>query len=249
MLLQAFRNLGLTENEIKIYSALLKLGESTSGQIVKESDLRTGRLYNILESLKNKGFISEITKNNIKYFSPAEPQKFKEYIEKKKEELDGQEKEVDKIMPEIMEMINSKKTKQKIEIYTGLEGLKTAFSKEFPLYKKGATGYVFGVASYKDYEKKVNDFFVNNLMPKRAFSGIKIKRIFSEDAKKDNFYSKKGAETRYLPYQSPVAFNVVGNLVSIGIITAEPLVISIESEEVAKSFIQQFELLWKIAKP
>jgi sugar-specific transcriptional regulator TrmB len=68
MLLQAFRNLGLTENEVKIYSALLKLGESTSGQIVKESDLRTGRLYNILESLKNKGFISEITKNNIKYF-------------------------------------------------------------------------------------------------------------------------------------------------------------------------------------
>jgi hypothetical protein len=146
-------------------------------------------------------------------------------------------------------MINSKKTKQKVEIYTGFEGLKTAFSKEFPLYKKGAVGYVFGVVSYKDYENKVNDFFINSLMPKRAMSGVKIKRIFSEDAKKDNFYSKKGAETKYLPYQSPVAFDVVGNLVSIGIITTEPLVISIESEEVAKSFIQQFELLWKVAKP
>jgi hypothetical protein len=42
--------------------------------------------------------------------------------------------------------------------------------------------------------------------------------------------------------------NVIGNLVIIGIFLEEPIIITIESADVAKGFIEQFNLLWKLAK-
>jgi len=55
-------------------------------------------------------------------------------------------------------------------------------------------------------------------------------------------------QIKYFPYTSPVAIVTVGDLTIIDIISNPPLVITIESQEVADSFVQQFELLWKMSK-
>ncbi|MGD9276819.1 MAG: hypothetical protein PVJ67_06635 [Candidatus Pacearchaeota archaeon] len=51
-----------------------------------------------------------------------------------------------------------------------------------------------------------------------------------------------------LPYGSLVAIGIIGNLTIIGIFSEEPISIVVESEEVAKHFKEQFEILWKTAK-
>jgi len=248
MIEQILQRIGLTKNEIKVYEALLSLGESKTGEILTKSGLNSGKIYEIMDSLQKKGLVSSIVKNNVKYFTPANPRRVFDYIEDKKKDLDSQEEEFKKIIPQIISKISSASPKTKIEIFTGFNGFKTAFLKELDYYKKGVQAYIFGVLSYTKYEKKINDFFVNNLMPKREISGVRAKRLFDENSRKENFFAQKGSQTRYLPYQSPVGFNVISNLTTIGIFTEEPIIISIESEEVAKSFIEQFELLWKIAK-
>ena len=91
-------------------------------------------------------------------------------------------------------------------------------------------------------------FFKYNIYPKREKLKVKIKKIFSKDVKTLRKDQEKGAEIKYLPYASPVTINVIENLTTIGITGEELLFISIESEEIAKSFIQQFEFMWKIAK-
>ena len=148
----------------------------------------------------------------------------------------------------MLSKINSKKQKIKVEIFYGLKGMKTAFLKELDYYKKTETAYIFGVISYKKYQKEVNNFFITTLMPKREIAKVKVKRIFAEDSRGEKYFVQKKAQTKYLLYQSPVGFNVISNLTTIGIFTEEPIIISIESEEVAKSFIQQFKLMWKLAK-
>ena len=65
------KKLGLTDYESKTYLALLEIGEGTSGDIIKKAEIHTGKIYEILESLKNKGLISEVIKNNI-FFSASE---------------------------------------------------------------------------------------------------------------------------------------------------------------------------------
>ena len=63
--------IGLTERESKVYLALLELGSTTTGPLVKKSEVPNSKVYEILESLQNKGLVSWITKGKTKYFQEA----------------------------------------------------------------------------------------------------------------------------------------------------------------------------------
>jgi len=149
----------------------------------------------------------------------------------------------------LLSKINSKKQKIKVEIFYGLKGMKTAYSKEFEYDKKGKTVRIMGARGTEFSERGLYDFFINNIYPKRIASKVTIKKIYSEDSRVNRDKYEKEAKIRYLPYNSPVTFLVIENLTIMGIQSKEEnITISIESLDVAESFIQQFELMWKIAK-
>ena len=75
--------IGLTKSEIKVYLALLKLGQTTAGPIVDEAKVTRSKIYDILERLKNKGLVSHIIKESTKYFSATSPTNIIEYLNKK----------------------------------------------------------------------------------------------------------------------------------------------------------------------
>jgi len=247
MIEQVLQEIGLTKSEIKVYLALLDLGESKSGDILKKSNLNSGKIYEILDSLQRKGLVSYIIKSNIKYFSPADPKRVLDYLEEKKQEITKQEKDYNTILPELLKKISSFKSKTKIEIFTGFKGMKSAYYKELDRIKNN-TLYVLGIVPFEQYSKNVINFFNNDLRQKRENSKSKIKKLLSESARKELQFQEKNAEVKYLPYGSIISINIVGNLTTIGIFTEEMIFISIESEEVANNFIKQFELLWKQAK-
>lgn len=85
--MQELEELGLTINESKIYSTLLQRGNLTAGDIIKFSGVSHGRIYDVLGSLEQKGFI-KIIPEKIKKFVALDPKEFEEIIDKKKESLD-----------------------------------------------------------------------------------------------------------------------------------------------------------------
>ena len=91
----ALRDAGLTEGEIKVYLSLLRLGLSTTGNIVKESGVAKSFIYKILDNLIKKGLVSYITKDKTNYYQASTPEKILEYIEIKKQELDNSKKIID----------------------------------------------------------------------------------------------------------------------------------------------------------
>ena len=50
--------LGLTKNEIKIYLALLELGTTPAGILIKKVDMHRASVYDVIDQLINKGLIS-----------------------------------------------------------------------------------------------------------------------------------------------------------------------------------------------
>ncbi|MEK6889383.1 MAG: helix-turn-helix domain-containing protein [Nanoarchaeota archaeon] len=242
------REIGLTNYESKIYLALLDIGKSTSGEILKKAEIRTGKIYEILESLKNKGFVSEIIENNIKKFSPTDPNRIDIYLKKKKEIISNYEKSLKNFLPSIMEKINKDKNPIKIEIFTGDEGYKTASYKEINRYKKGSKLYVLGVLPEEKYSKIAHSHYMENVQPRRLLKKVEVKKIFTEEAKGETKYIEKGTQVRYIPYNSPITINIIDDLTILEIFSIEIIMISIESKEIAESFIDQFNLLWKIAK-
>ena len=241
-------SMGLTKSESKVYVALLELGKASSGEILEKAKMNSGKIYDILNSLKNKGFVGEFVEDGVKKFIPSNPSRIYEYLDKKSEQIKDYKISLNKLLPTILEKISSPKQKIKIEIYTGGESYKTASLKEISRYKKGETLYVFGVLSPKKYTKKVDNFFMEKVQPQRLRNKIRIKKIFSEEVRNYKPYIEKSSEVRYLPYNSPLTINVIGDLTILEIFAEELVMIIIESLDISKSFIQQFEVMWKIAK-
>ena len=61
---QYLERIGLTRNESIIYTSMLKTGTSTTGKILNASGINSGKIYEILEGLKNKGLVSGTIKIN-----------------------------------------------------------------------------------------------------------------------------------------------------------------------------------------
>jgi len=110
-------NIGLTRNQSTVYLALLKLGSSTAQEIINESKLHRSPVYDALEKLEEKGFVSSVVKDFKKYFQASHPKHIYTYLQEKKDELT-------EIMPELESLQNLKTEKINATIYKGKEGLK-----------------------------------------------------------------------------------------------------------------------------
>ena len=84
---EALRAFGLEGNEIKAYLALLDLHESTATKIAERTGLGRVHTYQIINRLIDKGLASYVVKNNVKYFSGADPLKLLNDLKSTQEKL------------------------------------------------------------------------------------------------------------------------------------------------------------------
>ncbi|MBU0667013.1 MAG: helix-turn-helix domain-containing protein [Nanoarchaeota archaeon] len=82
--LQTLQELGLNKRESICYSTLLELGSSKTGEICKKTKIPSSKIYEILNNLMQKGFVSYIIKGKIKHYQASNPQILLNIIEEKK---------------------------------------------------------------------------------------------------------------------------------------------------------------------
>ena len=82
------KDIGLTNGQIKIYISLLELGETTSGPLIKKSELQNSVVYNALNKLIKHGLVTYIQKGKRKYFSTTDPKNLIQFIQDKKEKVE-----------------------------------------------------------------------------------------------------------------------------------------------------------------
>ena len=83
------KEIGLTEGEIKVYTALFKLGPSTTGPLVKESKVHSSKVYPILDRLIEKGLVSFIKEGNKTIYTANPPTTIISYLDKKYGKIDA----------------------------------------------------------------------------------------------------------------------------------------------------------------
>lgn len=244
------REIGLTEGESRVYLALLGLGQTTTGPIVKKAGISTSKSYKILARLEEKGLAGHVFKNKIKHFKAAPPEKVLEIAEEQAEEMEQRKKEIKKLIPEMISYQKKAQEQHEAEIYYGLEGLETLFYEQLRELKKGENNYVIGITHIGDYGEPVANFF-RHLQRMRDKKGIISNFLLGENARGSFDYMEKSkfSNLRYLPYSSLVAINIHKETVIIGVFVAgNPILFKISSKEVADTFKEYFQLLWKLAK-
>lgn len=84
--IEILKELGLAQNEGKVYRALVEFGKLSAGEVSAKSGVSYSKIYNVLDSLIGKGLV-EIIPEKTKKFSPADPETFVKLIEEKEERL------------------------------------------------------------------------------------------------------------------------------------------------------------------
>jgi len=244
MIKKVLQQIGLTEGEIQVYEALVELGLSSTGKITKKANIASSKVYEVLQRLMNKGLVSYIVKNGVRYYDATPPERIIDFLEEKKENIDNAQKEIKKIIPEIKLKRKSAEEKNQTIVYTGIQGPKIVLNEILELGKKGIENYGFGtdVDPYVEYMPYV----LNKYIQEAKKYKFRTRLLFAKGFKSPNVT----AQIRHLPkeFLFPVRIMIYGNKVAIVDFTKPITTIIIEKKEIADAYKKHFELLWKIAK-
>jgi sugar-specific transcriptional regulator TrmB len=234
---QSLKEAGLTENESKIYNALLEIGQKSAGTISRRTGLHRRVVYDTLDRLIKKGLVGYILENNKKVFKASNPKRVLEILKEK-------ESVIEKDIPLMLNLFNQEKDKSKSEtnFYKGINGLKSIF--EDQLAEKRDI-LIIG-ASKEAYE--LMDIYFHWFDKRRQENKIKTKIIFN---KIDNIPKIPLSQIKFLSekYSSDMAINIYGDKVALILWKKEnPLGILIKNNDIANGYKKHFELMWKIAK-
>jgi sugar-specific transcriptional regulator TrmB len=232
------KELGLTDNEIKIYLALLEHGVLNPTQLAEKTGLHRSYVYDTVERLLDKGIINTVFVNNKKNYQVIDPKALREIFELKL-------RHIDTILPQLSELYRAVKEETRIELHKGKRVYRTLIKDLLANIKRNDTVYLQGV------DENILDT-VEPIYLKQYFNiikeiNVKEKIIIAKGGKKlkQANLEYRELEPRYLGdtttviYQSKVFIFIWGNPYYL---------IIIESKKVANTYLRQFELLWKIAK-
>lgn len=250
MNLEILEQIGLTKTEIKIYLALLKLGQTTTTSIVREAEIHASKVYEFLDKLIQKGLVSYVIKSNKKYFSAASPAFLKEFMREKENKIKEQEREIDNLLPELKNIQLSGKDIIQSETYEGLKGLKSVYEKILTTLGKNETQYIIGAPKVGN---ELLEGYLLDWHKKRLKKGIKCKIIYDSNAKEYGEVRAKMplTEVKYMPkdINSPMWIEIWGDYVAIGHIKERNAILFlIHDKGIAKGYLDYFNLIWKIAK-
>ena len=248
MIEQSLKSIGLTDGEIKIYLALLEIGSSSIGNIIKKSKISGSKTYEVLDRLIQKGLVNFVIKNGVKYFEASSPNKILDYLNEKEKQIEEEKTTIQRIIPELLLKQNSS-SKSEVKVFTGFEGLKTANEDIINSLKKGEEWLSMGLTEQPENWEN----YFNKRQLERAKKGIIHKHLLNEKYK--SLYHKRKklphTEFRFLQkdFEMPTSTEIYSNKIIIFILIKEnPMAIMVESQEVSKSFRKYFKHMWKTAK-
>lgn len=229
--------LGLTNNEVKTYLALVKIGKSKAGRISKECGIDRSSTYDALKKLLEKGLVSYIVSGKIKYFSPAPPNKLVDYFKEK-------EMIAEQIAPELAALYGETKEKEDVTLFKGWNGVKTVFEDILNTMNKGEEYYVLGSEGHMTSKMS---YYQPIFSKKKKMKQIKSKILIREgrDKKSSKFTQRRAVPTEIV---STITTNIYKNKIALILWSETPEAILIENKAAADTWKNYFDLMWKGAK-
>ncbi len=242
---QLLEDIGLTKGEIKVYLALLNLGQATTGNILDKADISGGKIYVILNKLIKKGLVSYIIKKNIKHFSAAHPNKILNYIDEKEELLKEKKEKIEDQLPSLFSLKNTA-IKYDSQLYVGYEGIKTVIFDTLNNISSKDEILIMGINLSRDIKYNI---MWKHWHSKRIKKNIACKMLFSENNSKyfKVFKQMKKTQTKILKGITPASIGIVGDSILITTYGEESSCLLIKHPDIVLSFKVFFNTLWPVA--
>jgi len=233
------KEVGLSEREINTYLALLELGSTTTGPLIKKSRVPSSKIYQTLDKLANKGLVKHIIISKTKYFQASDPNNLIDFIEEKK-------KNIIEIIPELKHKQVLSENPQEAEVYESIKGVKAAFNDILDSLKKEEEYVVFTLGQELGTEELKR--FFKNFHKKRIEKRIKVKLIANKKIKAilSKYHIRKGMKIKYTKLNLPTGIFIYANKVMTVIWGENPTAFVITSKSNSDRYKEFFEEIWRL---
>ncbi|MCK5630666.1 MAG: hypothetical protein KAI26_08650 [Nanoarchaeota archaeon] len=241
--------IGFTQGEIKVYLALIELGESTIGLLAKKSRITPAKVYPILDKLKEKGLITSVIKSRTNHFQAFNPNRILNYLGEKEKNISVQKKEIKEFIPQLLTQ-QKKEAEQYAVVYEGFNGIKTLYE-EILEYLEGKNEDFIGFTLGDEFQSKQANIFFKNYDAKRKSKGIKTRLLALQHQKKflkKEYGKNKNIEIRYLNHAAPTGVIIFDDKVATLLWKDIPTAFVIHSKQNSNAYRKFFDDMWRIAE-
>lgn len=241
------RDIGLGDNEAKVYIAMLELGPSTVLQIAGKAGINRPTTYVQIEALKQRGLIEHMTKGKKVLLMAKEPTQLEAMLERQSKAIEVHKSELSKVLPQLQTMWDLAGKKPIVRYYEGIEGLRQ-MQAEFLKCKEKRIYGIFNLDSLLE----VFPGHKSDYSQKRVQKGIRSRSIYTSEhgPSLPDFDEASLREARFINeerfkfdsditiFDDSIALSSFSHGLSGTIIT---------NPELARSFKGLFELMWSVS--
>lgn len=241
------KQLGLNEKEARFYMYLLKDGSKSASEISKALKESRTNTYMVLNSLMQEKMVEERPGSKVRRYIPANPEKLKNLIALKQQQLRQSHAALSAALPGLSSMYRLGTHKPGVVYLEGIEGFQTFLE---DIYKSGKTVHLLA----SDIVPQVEDAWaiLEKETRRRASRGVKTKAIFHKQVKKildREVFKTKGFELRFWT-EKPLEGEIVvyGNKVAFTAYRPAIITTVITNDVLADTFLIVFNQLWKTSE-
>lgn len=236
--------LGLAENEAKIYEILLLKGETRARDLLADSGLSRGNVYNMLTSLTSRGFI-QVIEGKQQTYRVTDPTKLASLVEERKRGIERLDAEFKETLPRMLSTFSLTTGRPTARVFEGIDGIEESLNDSL-LAKGDIRTYVDNAAVIGDV-LTVNDRYVKHRLAKKILK----KMIVSDTPELRELFATLVNEftlVAFVPdfpttfqsameiYDDTVSYMTLTPAKMIAVLLTDPAIASMEK--------QKFDFLW-----
>lgn len=244
MIREKLQKIGFTPGESELYELLLNSGETKAGTLIKQANITSSKVYDVLQRLIHKGLVSFVERNGVKYYRATPPERLNDFLNEKKKEIQEAQEEINGIIKAIGRLKKENKENNTVRMYIGKQGPKIILKELAEEGKKEKYNYGYGTQNNPFLELYPHD--MQEFFEAEKKYGLKTQIIFALGKKQTQPY----ADIRYLSpeFITPVRTMISGDKVFMVDFSGKITSIIIENKAIAQSYKEHFKFLWRMAK-
>lgn len=248
MIEKLVQNIGLSEEEAKIYICLVNSGTIPARKIALETKINRSLVYKILKQLIDQGIVIEDkNKKAISVFRALHPSKLQTFLKQKESDLKLADQSYHEVVSALGAQFNLTCGKPTVHFYEGIEGLKYVY-KDILHTKKD----IKLIRSPKDNDVSEVAKIVLEQIKRQVDRGIKTQAIVPMEYPYDNVVVQKDKENLVTRCRIPRAelhvpaqVIIYGHKVALTSFEGCMITTIIEDVGIAETHTQIFDRLWK----
>jgi sugar-specific transcriptional regulator TrmB len=239
----ALIQLGFSQHEATIYLALIDLGKTGTGEIIRKTGLHRNIVYETLDKLIRRKLVFKIANKKVAQFELADPARILA-------EVRAKTALAEQIVPELASRAN---IKQEVVIYDGLEGFRASSMDFIERMSPSSTIYVLGAIGDRWYQLMGNKALQHDKL--RLKKRIVMREILygKESMEIDNKMASNKAnlyEIRVIPqeFETPANMLIVEDMIILQTLIEPYSAVQIKNPALSQAYLNYFNAMWEQAE-